>query len=303
MSVPPLNSLKTFMLVAQSLSFKDAADKLFLSPSAVSRQIQGLERSMGVALFTRGNRSISLTAEGETLLGGVKQAFAVLDATLLKVQSAGDQQVLRVGAQQYFSNNWLFPRLSEFIQQHPEIEIQFASSQVYQPFDETALDICIRFSPEQKEGLCCEPFFPQQAILVAAPSLVEKYNLLDQFSNVLGCDWLTVRSQSSLLQQWFLSEDLLPGVSRQVIDQHSHIVFDDAQAALTAAKEGLGVVLAARPLINDLLESKQLIQLGADNPLFTSDYYLVYPQGLAEHEPLRLFRDWLIDQASACLTE
>ena len=229
------------MLVARSLSFKDAADQLFLSPSAVSRQIQGLEQALDKQLFVRGNRSITLTQEGEVLLEGVEQAFSMLESSLKALEPSRETMALRVGAQQYFSNNWLFPRISGFLEDNPGIEIKFESSQTYQSFDEAVIDICIRFAPEQEDNLVCEPFFPQQAVLLAAPSLVEQFDLLENRDRVSECEWLTLRSQPDLMQRWF---EGLGDVSH-----HRCIQFDDAHAALMAAKEGMGVVLAAWPLV------------------------------------------------------
>lgn len=303
MPAPPLNALNTFLQVAQTLSFKEAADQLCLSPSAVSRQVQGLEQAMGVLLFLRGNRSITLTPEGQVLLQGVEQAFSVLDSTFAAMTSRQNPKVLRVGAQQYFSNNWLFPRLSDFIAEHPGIEIQFDSSQTYQPFDPEACDICIRLSPAQQEGVCCEPFFPQQAILVAAPELAETYDLQTDLSQVMECDWLAVRSQPSLLAQWLHHVEAEMSWDTSAIDTHPVILFDDAQAALTAAKEGVGVVLAATPLIDRLLANQDLVQIGGKHPAFVSDYYLVYSEALRDHPPLQAFRAWLIAETAGALAE
>lgn len=297
------------MLVAQSLSFKAAADQLYLSPSAVSRQIQGLEESLGELLFERGNRQISLTATGKTLLSGTEQAFAILDKTLHQLKPDKKHTVLRVGAQQYFSNNWLFPRISEFLAQHDDVEIQFESSSTYRPFDEEVMDICIRFTPEDNTSLHCEAFFPQQAVLVAAPSLVAQHDLLAGVDRALSCEWLAVRTQPTLMQQWFKAH-LLEGhnlgegkLDQHQLDQHNQIFFDDAQAALMAAKEGVGVVLAAWPLIDDLITTNQLVQLGPPSTQFASDYYLVYPKSLANYPPLLQFKHWLVTQVSFCLLD
>ncbi|PCJ38613.1 MAG: hypothetical protein COA99_11560 [Moraxellaceae bacterium] len=282
------------MQVARSLSFKDAADQLFLSPSAVSRQIQGLEEALGKHLFKRGNRSITLTQDGEILLQGVEQAFSILESSLKALEPSRKTMTLRVGAQQYFSNNWLFPRISDFLADNPEIEIQFESSQTYQSFDETLMDICIRFAPAQEDSFVCESFFPQQAVLLAAPSLVEKFDLQDNAQRASECEWLTLRSQPGLMQRWFEENG--------DFSDHSCIQFDDAQAALMAAKEGVGVVLAAWPLVNELITSKQLVQLGPANSSISSDYYLVYPKSLADYLPLVLFKEWLKEQALLCAT-
>ena len=293
--MPPLNTLRTFMLVARSLSFKEAADQLFLSPSAVSRQIQGLEQALGKQLFKRGNRSITLTQEGEVLLQGVEQAFSILERSLKALEPSRKTMTLRVGAQQYFSNNWLFPRISGFLADNPGIEIKFESSQTYQSFDESLIDICIRFAPAQEDALVCEPFFPQQAVLLAAPSLVEQFDLQDNVDRVSECEWLTLRSQPDLMQRWFEGQG--------DFSNHRCIQFDDAQAALMAAKEGMGVVLAAWPLVDELIASKQLVQLGPANPSLSSDYYLVHPKSLADYPPLVLFKEWLKVQALLCVAK
>ncbi|MBV1922364.1 MAG: hypothetical protein KUG73_16930, partial [Pseudomonadales bacterium] len=162
-------------------------------------------------------------------------------------------------------------------------------------FDETLIDVCIRFAPAQEEALVCEPFFPQQAVLLAAPSLVEKFDLQDNVDRVSECEWLTLQSQPDLMQLWFEGQG--------DVSKHSCIQFDDAQAALMAAKEGMGVVLGAWPLVSELVDSKQLVQLGPANPCLSSDYYLVHPKSLADYPPLVLFKEWLKAQALLCATK
>lgn len=286
----PLNTLKTFFIAAQTLSFKEAADQLFLSPSAISRQIQQLESSLGKPLFFRNNRNLELTAEGKILFKTATEVFEKLDGAVQQISPELSKSLLRVSAQQYFSTNWLFPRISSFLADHPEVDLQFSSGDTYQTFDESKVDVCIRFAPESNESCISKIFFPQKAVAVASPKLIEQHGLKVDLSNAVKCDWLEVRSRKGLLAQWFEEQGV------QLSKGRTEILFEDAQAALAAAKEGVGIVMAATPLIDDLISAGELVKLGEPSETLISEYFIVYAKKLENYPPMQLFINWLIEQ-------
>jgi LysR family glycine cleavage system transcriptional activator len=266
-----LNTLRTFEVAARRLSFKDAADELCLSASAVSRQISGLEEDIGVALFERGNRSLQLTQEGQQLFEAASQALGVLSATVATISPQGQLQ-LRLSAQPYFANNWLLPRLHAFTKQHRNIRLTFESALTYKPFDSAKVDGCFRFDAKPDTHTQVMKLHRQYMIPLASPRLLERegwngdLNILNQLS------WFHSTHQPDLWERWqqhFNLESLSPAES---------LYFDDAETALQAAREGLGVVMGAIPIVQRDLDEGKLIPLTQPQQVLSADYYFVYPK-------------------------
>src|SRR5271156_5937869 len=121
---PPLNALPAFEAAARHLSLTRAALELNVTPGALSHQIRGLENHLGLKLFDRGVRSISLTAAGKALQPGLQAAFLHSRGALASLNSRGDARVLVVSAPPGFTSKWLAPRLYRFSIASPEIDVR-----------------------------------------------------------------------------------------------------------------------------------------------------------------------------------
>ena len=121
--LPPLRAVRVFAAAARCLNFRQAGEELHLTASAVSHQIRLLETHLGVALFDRTARQISLTRAGEHYRRGVDQALALLEASTRDVMNEGRTRPLRVSAAPIFVTRWLMPRLHEFYAEHPGLEL------------------------------------------------------------------------------------------------------------------------------------------------------------------------------------
>jgi LysR family transcriptional regulator, glycine cleavage system transcriptional activator len=266
-----LNNLRTFEVAARKLSFKDAAEELCLSASAVSRQIQSLEDDIGVTLFVRQNRSLQLTEEGRQLFITTAEALSQLSATV-KAISPQTKQQLRLSAQPYFANNWLLPRLNEFTEQHGDIGLTFESDLTYQSFDSAKIDGCFRFAPTESEETVAMPLFRQYLVPVASPELLRQHGWNGDLSILSKLRWFHSSSQPQMWTSWqthFQQEQLQPLES---------LHFDDAETALQAAREGLGVVMGAMPLIQRDIDRGTLIPLTEQQEALSAVYYFVYPK-------------------------
>ncbi len=122
--LPSIASLRAFAEAARTLSFKQAAAALHVSPSALSRQIQGLEEHLGAALFHRRNPGLELTEAGARYLGTVERVLRELREAG-EALAPGDGGPLRVSALESFSARWLVPRLPEFHAAHPDVDLDF----------------------------------------------------------------------------------------------------------------------------------------------------------------------------------
>src|SRR5262249_36324163 len=126
--LPPLNALKAFEAAARHASFRKAAGELHVSPAAISHQIKNLEEHLGIALFHRGNRALTLTAAGAAALPLLQGGFGRLAAAVQQLRGAGRPAALRLCAPPSFAAKWLLPRVSRYAVDHPGLDIRLSAS-------------------------------------------------------------------------------------------------------------------------------------------------------------------------------
>jgi LysR family glycine cleavage system transcriptional activator len=155
-ALPPIAFLRAFSRAAETLSLKEAAADLNLSPSAVSRQIQSLEAHLGVTLFRRLNPGLEVTEEGLRYLETVNRVLGELRRA--QDALAGPRSgPLRVSALESFTESWLIPHLSDFERAHSGIELQVEATLRYADFERDPVDVAIRFGTGPWAGLHSEP--------------------------------------------------------------------------------------------------------------------------------------------------
>ena len=144
-----LDLLRGFHAAARHLSFTRAASELFVTQPAISREVKTLEEQLGQPLFRRANRTLQLTPAGEELYRCADEVFALIDATARRL--SGSAQTLTVTTMVPFASLWLGPRLPQFAQRHPEIELRIAASNDVENLERAQIDVAIRFNPRGKE--------------------------------------------------------------------------------------------------------------------------------------------------------
>jgi LysR family transcriptional regulator, glycine cleavage system transcriptional activator len=180
-SLPPLNALRAFEAAGRLGSFKDAATELAVTHGAISRHIRLLEDWLGPpALFRRLNRRVVLTPTGAALLAETGPALDRLSAATERHQARGGNAppaVLRVNALATFSLRWLLPRLAQFRDRHPEIEVRLSTST--EPVDALGepYDLIIRGGPDTFYGFTCHPILAERRLPVCSPALLQRLPL------------------------------------------------------------------------------------------------------------------------------
>ncbi len=119
--LPPLNALRSFESAARLGSFNQAAEELFVTPSAVSHQVKSLEEFLGLKLFRREKRQVYITIAGEKYLVAVQHALDELDSATRRLMSAPNTSAVTFEAPPAFLNRWLMPRIKDFQTRHPEV--------------------------------------------------------------------------------------------------------------------------------------------------------------------------------------
>lgn len=291
-SMMPLNALRAFEAAARHLSFKKAAEELSVTPAAVSHQIKALEDSLGVPMFYRLTRALQLTDAGREALPLVTQGLECLGDAVDVIKTHLDSNLLTISVSPSFGSLWLVPRLDQFRQLHPNIEIRLDGTDRLVDVAEGEADVAIRYGPGGYAGVQCDLMFGQRNTPVCSPDLLEGEKPVRQASDLahhtlLHIDW---KDAEASWQMWLLAAGLSD------INGHRGPRFTHESMAVQAAVEGQGVALVGDRLVADHLASGQLVAPFHTNlkvPL-TFSYHLLTRKGAVEHPKVAVFRTWLL---------
>ena len=281
----PLSFLRAFEAAGRTGSFRAAAAELNLTPSAVSHAVRKLEQVLGTSLFERDTRNVRLSYEGEALMRHVSRAFDELRRGMEVVSTRGPK-LLRLHSAPSFAAQWLTPRLSGFLRDHPGVEVRLAARTDYARFNADEFDADIVYGSPRVEGLTVVPLGEETITPICAPDLAARIATPSDL-----CDHVLIQSDSKQIQwtDWFAANGLVapaPNGSR----------FDRSFLAIAAAAEGLGVALESTRLAERELASGRLV-LPLDGKATAIRYVghnLVFPRYVRQRHPLRAFATWLL---------
>lgn len=291
--LPSMQALRAFEAAAQLLSFKEAASQLHRTPSAVSHQIRGLERELGTALFHRDSRGLSLTDAGREYLAVVHETLGGLSEATARLQRAHGEGPLSISLFPSLAVRWLIPRLNEFRDACPGIEIELVSSVRRADFDNGAIDAAIRFGDGDWPGLCRDPLMVEERFPVCSPALAAGPPPLENPADLSATVLLHNGAHAGEWAKW-LEEAGVDGV-----DPGRGPVFDASNEVLAAAANGMGVALGRTPLVEADLEAGRLVAPFTTRLRTPGRYWLVAPGATADTAPLAAFRAWLQTQVQA----
>jgi LysR family glycine cleavage system transcriptional activator len=294
--LPPLNALRAFEAVARRLSFSRAAEDLHVTPGAVSQQIRFLEQHLGESLFDRTRRSVALTEAGMRMLPEIQAGLETLSRALGGKAAAPAGRTLTISVAPSFASKWLLPRLRDFSDRHPEIELRISATVGLADFKRDRVDLAIRLGRGNYPDLHAELLFGEMLAPLCAPQLVAGKGRL--------------RNPDDLRKQRLLHDTSLPGEHEQSswerwlaragakhVPAHRGARFSLAEHAMQAAIDGAGVVLGRLVLAEaDLAAGRLLRPFKTVLPLDVS-YFLVMPKASLRRSEVQSFRDWLYHTA------
>ncbi|NYT85391.1 LysR family transcriptional regulator [Pusillimonas harenae] len=287
--IPNFALLKTFEAAARLENFTLAALELHVTQSAVSHQVRKLEEYFGRALFIRQNRRVQLTAEGKRLLESLSRVFDAMETACAEVALAPQAQVLALHCSPSLASKWLSPRLPEFMQAHPDIIIRLTSGA--EPIDLTRtreLDLLISYGAvRERAGIISMPLGTERIAPMCSPALIHLDVAMADLLNRLTL----IDSQLSPVTwaDWFSSNGLeLPNSPRPS--------YDRASLAISAAVDGLGVILESTRLARLELENGKLLELGQDTfpPCCREIHFVSYRANENQVPKIKKFRHWLL---------
>jgi LysR family glycine cleavage system transcriptional activator len=293
--LPPLTALRTFVVAAKHLSFSRAAGELHVTPAAVSQQIRLLEDHLGCALFRRGSRSLMLTDEGQACLPGLVEAFEGILTALEQIDTAGTSGALTVSVAPSFAAKWLVPRLDDFRNGHPDIDVRITATMNLVDFDNDDVDCAIRYGAGNYSELVSEKLLAEIVFPVCSPTLQPRPRKpADLATLTLLHD--ESPDQDPSCPDWRM---WLRAASAGTLDAARGLRFNQSSLVLEAAIAGQGVALAKGQLAADDLRAGRLIRpFDVAHPLDFA-YYFICPRRKSGLRKVTLFRDWLRQQAGA----
>ena len=287
--LPNLAALRAFEAAARHGNFSRAAEEIHVTHGAISHQVRALEEELGVALFARHGKRISITPEGERFATTLRKALGDIAAAAAALQADSRQNRLTVTSLTSFAARWLSPRLGRFIELHPDMEVMLQSSNQLTDFVRESVDIGIRFGRGNYPGLSVtkltdDYFYPvvstrfNRGKLPRTPEQLAKHPLL--------------RCEMEPWTPWFRAAGL------DFLEPTGGLVFQDSSMLVRAAVEGNGIALARHSLAFSDIESGELVRLFDVAIRCPQSYYLVCPPESMHKPQVQAFREWILEEVA-----
>lgn len=313
--LPRLDLLRSFEAAARHLSFTLAAQELFLTQSAVSRQIQQMEGELGLELFERQHRALALTPAGTALYRVVLDCLERLRDTTVALRAQADrasaQRQVSITTTPGFASLWLIPRLARFTLAHPQVDVRLATSLDLEVLERKGFDLAVRLVANERaqadaraSGATVTPVFDEMLMPVCAPALLKRSDA-------------PLRSPQDLARHTLLGLqfDMAPGVPTdnpledwepwlQLMGLHevrglNMLRFTQFTEVVSAAVAGQGVMMGRFPLLAPHLKSRQLVAPFKGRAASQRGYYLLQAPRAQANPDAQDFAAWLLAEARA----
>lgn len=286
--LPPLTAIEAFVQVARLGSIKAAAQELALSPPALSRRVQALERFMAKPLFERRHQAIVLNGDGERLLAQIAPALDILADAVETMTSTTVLLRLRLGILPLFASQRLFPRLGDLRDKHPELHLDIDTAGHGLSRLGEGLDAVIVLARSIDPALYAKRLDRNSVYVIGARTLVEGAAPITEPSQLAGLTVLVHRDMPDTFTAWRAAAGLRD-VEPLAIDH-----FDSGALMLEAAAQGLGVAFMHESHYADANDGRltRLFDIAVESPY--SYWFACRPRALTQR-PVRLFHDWLVD--------
>ncbi|MEU6949015.1 LysR substrate-binding domain-containing protein [Streptomyces sp. NPDC046316] len=286
--LPPLNSLLPFEATVRHASMTRAAEELHVTHGAVSRQIQNLEKTLGVTLFERGTRSLRPTPQARRLAAAVRDALDQVDTAARQVARREREGPLALSCEPTLLMRWLIPRLPDLASQVPDLTVHLSAGGGPVSFERDPVDVAVRRDdfPVPAE-VCRSPLFLERIGPVCSPDLAAR---LGDGAGVAGVTILHTSTRPRAWADW-------QRITRRSVEPAGEQTFEHFYLALQAAVAGVGVAIGPYALVHDDLVRGQLVApfgLVEDG----TGYHLLSPRPPEQDARTAALLAWLRTQAT-----
>jgi len=282
-----LRGLRTFCVAARHKSFRDAAEELYVTASAVSHQIRNLEQEFGRNLFNRDGGALTLSDAGASLYRDVSPLIIELDRAASHYKLLSARSSLRISVQPFFASELFVPRLAEFTATHPGIDLNVDTSDESTEKHPGNADASIRIFKSKPKGLASDHLFPLNLVPASSKDFrdtlrVRSKKIVSEFPRIVH------ESRPRAWSQWQRSAGIeLPTAATTVR-------LDSMIAVVRAAQRGLGAALVPARLCGTMFGSGTLVPL-FEHELETADgFYFACAKDDAKNEDVQMLRDWVV---------
>ncbi|MBY4898547.1 LysR substrate-binding domain-containing protein [Cupriavidus sp. AU9028] len=290
-----LDALRGFDSAARHLSFTAAADELYLTQSAVSKQVKSLEDALGTALFRRGGKGLALTQEGRLLLQATRTALDALGDAVGTIVTP-PRAALAVTTTPSFASLWLVPRLTRLQRYAPEIDVRIDASEAMASLERDGYDLAIRLRmPGQLEE---KPLLRERLMLVAAPEVAARLRQPEDLQRVP----LLVFHDPGTRFGWMSWTQWYARLGLQPMPDQPCLYFSRYDHVVEAALQGAGIAIGRAPLILPALAQGRLAVVFPDHAADGLEYELVVTGNPRTRAVAMRFRDWLLMELAADVT-
>lgn len=284
----PLTALRSFESAGRHLSFSRAADELFVSQAAISRQIRDLESLLGTPLFERLHRRVILTEAGDRLLAQMTRSFDAIDAVVTEIADAGNARTVRVSVEPALAAAWLVPRLDRFRKLHPDIDVLIDFNPRVIDFHAGSAELALRYSAERTTwpGTDAERLVALNDAPMLSPKLLQHGPPIASAAD-LRQHTLLHEENRRYWENWFAAA----GAPDLAAPARGPLLADMA-LVLQAALRGHGVALGCTFLAHDDLAAGALI-MPFETSIPAGAYWLCARDLKSLAAPARAFADWV----------
>ncbi len=295
-ALPPLDLLVGFESAARHLSFTKAGEELYLTQSAVSRQIKELEEELGLPLFQRRHRALALTEAGHQFYAAAAQALATMRAATERLRARSGRKALSVTTTHSFAALWLIPRLAGFTRDHPGVDVRITAETKVQDLERDALDIALRHGPASLAGPNAVRLFGEKVFPVCSPKVLRKKPL--EKPSDLKNHVLLQYDDPDGRHPWLHWKTWLEVERIADLKPAGTLSFSGYEQIIPAAVAGHGVALGRSPLVKDLLASGELVAPFKSQADPARAYFAIVSRNAAGRPEVAAFLNWLKAEAA-----
>lgn len=288
--LPPLNALKAFESAARHLNFTKAAEELFVTQAAISHQIKLLEDFLNVPLFHRRNRLLELTELGLQYFEEIRPLLAQIATATDKLRAKNGREILTISVPQTFGMHWLVPRLNDFHQAFPDIEVRIKGVDQDEGQLGKEIDVAIYYGSGNWQNVESVRLMESPLVILASPKLLEKQPLQTP-QDLIGKPLLHVFSRN----KWKRVIENFDLTSQIDVDETGSM-FSHTFMALQAAMHQQGIAVANKLVALYELEQGNLVEPFPTGLNDEKSFYVVYPPAMANTEKVQHFVHWITNE-------
>jgi putative choline sulfate-utilization transcription factor len=289
-SLPPLRALLAFEAAARLGSFTRAADELNVSQPAISRQVRALEEALGVPLFLRDHRRVTLTLAGQSYREAIVHGLNSILLAGRRIAESGASERVTIHANYGLASYWLIPRLAELQAAHPEVEIAVATMEEDRAFSEAEAEVAIRFGKGRWRDGATQLLFPEAVFPVCSPRYLETSPPLKSVADLERHKLLHVRT--TLERPWLDWRSLLKALKANSPNSAGSS-YNNYTLAIQAALAGQGLAIGWKHIVDDFLDKGWLVKPLDIEVTTAFGYYSVANRMAQNSDNAKMALDWL----------